>query len=247
MNLTNTQKQWLEKADSDQMKQFAAKGPAHVNQVFNTGTHKVGFVAMLRGLRGDPKAFETAAEALECANGMMEGFDGDIGHLPPLDEVALGIDGKNAGYVELFDEHSLEIGEVIHLASFAVISQHTSRFNDYDSFMDAVLFDDKPHDSIELLRPEYLDEIDEDVNEDEQYSEMFCDHINRHGYYGFALYVKTPQRTYRDNPDDGYSFSFGICYATWVYAETYEQAVNLAVEWAKERAEHDKSKVGQEA
>lgn len=243
MNLTNTQKTWLKTASEQEIKQFVSKGPAHTVQVINRETGELGFAAMIRGLRAANKSFKTDLEALTSAQQELNEIRREKDIETKLDEVALGIDGKNANFVELFDEHSLEIEEILHLASVSVICGHVSRFNDLERFMDAVLFDGAAHDSIKQLKPEYLDEIDEDVNTDEQYVEMLSDHLRRYGYYGFALSVKTPQRDYSGHSGGGYSFSYGICYLTWVYAETYEQAVNLAVEWAKKMAEDDKMKV----
>jgi hypothetical protein len=58
---------------------------------------------------------------------------------------------------------------------------------------------------------------------------------------GFIFQAATP-RPYEYRPDGSYSFSWGSYYTKWMYADSLEQAANMAIGWAAAVLDEAKAK-----
>lgn len=140
--------------------------------------------------------------------------------------------------------------QVVDMASVLGTEQFDASHLDdpLDSFLDALL--DRPfrHSSLEALgsmlgHPGW--ERDQDEDEAEHARQVLCDNAyraDREGFHGLGVQFGTPVRKYLSA--SSYSASFGYMRTTWVYADTFEQAWKLGLEWAISQHEKDFEKSG---
>lgn len=84
-------------------------------------------------------------------------------------------------------------------------------------------FPDMPPALREMLEPDYNDD----------FPAAFADWARDNHKFGFLLNVSTPKQEARK---DGHMwFSWGYCWASWVYGDTLEAAVAQASAWAETR------------
>ena len=220
---THTQKEWLEKATSEELKLFLSKGPATCDMVLMTKALETKYVPMIRGMRFKG-TFDLAEDAVKKAQSVLKNIQGNIKDKTFLDEHALGIDGKNARYLDQCDENEVRISGIFHLASVLGTDEMENSFLEFiDDFVDHLFSKTGHHESMLPLIPENPD------NEDDQnfLKEMLHDHWLKEGFFGFAIQVTTP--VYENNMSSGW----GYCRQQWFYAETYGQAFDLAMEWSR--------------
>jgi len=205
MELTRNQSKWFSTATKDERLAFMAKGDAHCAQMMNRDTGDIVFAPFVRGIRLSG-SFKTHDEAIAEA----EKFLSEIEPAVTLDEKSLGITGECTSQMELCEEYDIRICDVVHIGSLMV----TEGLNDKEDFLDLFLSDYgcdlNHHSSIKEIMPE--EEI-EDVYD-------MQDHFYNIGVFGFALQVSK-------------SVEFGR-QLEWFYAETFDEAFGMAVEWAKE-------------
>jgi len=205
MELTRNQSRWFSTATKDERLAFMAKGKAHCAQMMNRYTGEIVFSPFVRGIRLSG-SFKTHDEAIAEA----EQFLSEIEPVLTLDEKALGITGECASQMELCEEYDISICDVVHIGSLMV----TESLNDKEDFVDLFLSDYgcnlNHHYSVKEIMPE---EHTDDVHD-------LQDHFYSIGVFGFALQVSK-------------SVEFGR-QLEWFYAETFDEAFSMAVEWAKE-------------
>lgn len=95
-NINHKQREWLENAPIENLKQFLCNGEPGVERLYRDGVRV--YYPTLRGVVVRPddsfkKNYEYREDALEVARRMKEKLKEDTKHLPPLDEKALGIEG----------------------------------------------------------------------------------------------------------------------------------------------------------
>lgn len=120
-------------------------------------------------------------------------------------------------------EQVLRVDKVIHLA---VANDGNECTDDLRAF-----FDDSPEDVERLFKF--------DASDDELW--VFLEHLVNERFDGFLICAAAPVRKY--HPDGvGASLSWGYYRTRWLYAETYEEALEQAFAWAAEKAAEDRSK-----
>lgn len=143
----------------------------------------------------------------------------------PLDELALGIDDRNAKILSQCEENEIRISAILHLASVLGSDEMEMSFHELiDEFVDHLFSKADHHESILPLIPKIPDD------EDDQgfFKDCLQEHLLKEGLFGFAILVTTP--VYDEND---ISSGWGYCRSQWFYAETYEWAFDKAMEWAK--------------
>ena len=126
-----------------------------------------------------------------------------------------------------FDNMTCRIGKMIWLAG----SGWGDTSDDLQEFID-----DHTNKELRKIFPCEI-VIDKDVPRVESVLES----LSNGGVYGFLAQVETPVRTFRGNGVS--SFSWGYAHTQWLYAETTQELITKAQEWAKEMSDLDKSKV----
>lgn len=223
---TNNQKKWLKRATPEELKLFLSKGPASVEMVLETKDLKTKYVPMVRGMRfkgifDQPE--QASREALRVLKNLRQSVQGKT----PLDEIGLGIDGKNAEYMARCYDDEFRISTILHLASIIGTSEIEGSFHDLiDDFMDHLFDQGNHHPSVKPLIPDIREE-DRDLER-----EILHEHWLTNGFFGFVISAVTP--IYEDDK----SYGWGACQSQWFYAETYDQAFELASEWVKQEANH---------
>lgn len=241
--LNRRQKQWLENATPEQRKAFAAKGPAEVAEMHNFTTGKDYFIAGLRGLMFDQRQFDNYDAAYKHAEIELAHLQADS-TLLVLDEVTLGIDGRNATINDQLEQATVMAKQILHLGAMVTdtdtVPDAVEEFiDDLDSHLAAELAEDMPWLATLLGQ-------DTDTEEDEQDSslslgekiEFFNEQVYRHACYGYLVQYATPVFTpHRGSSGDwnGGSFSWGYYSTQWFYGETLEETVGKALGWAEAR------------
>ncbi|WP_256806026.1 hypothetical protein [Pseudomonas kurunegalensis] len=170
-----------------------------------------------------------------------ENVETTVGHAPAP---------KVASRAEQAYDHELRTLQVVDMAAVLGTEQFdTAHLDDpLDSFVEALLERPFRHPSLEALGlmlgyPGW--EKDEDEEEAEHARQVLCENAYRAdnaGFHGLGVQFGTPARKYLSA--NSYSASFGCMRTTWVYAETFEQAWQLGVEWAISQHEKDMQKSG---
>jgi hypothetical protein len=130
-------------------------------------------------------------------------------------------------------QSNLRTTAIIDLASLAGTDTFESRLDgDIEDLVDQLLDDYEKHPSIKDLEAAVRDVSDEGDDQLDMLGEI----LGHRELLGFAVRFSTPVMT--RSGKTSWSFSWGYTQSTWVYADTYEQAWKLGVEWAdKLRAE----------
>ena len=84
--------------------------------------------------------------------------------------------------------------------------------------------------------PEEAEDWDTDI---QNFVDSIDDYAAKTGKYGVFLYVMTPVKKYKGSRA---SYSWGHCSTNWVYGDTYEEAFQASVCWAKLMVESNKAK-----
>lgn len=82
------------------------------------------------------------------------------------------------------------------------------------------------HPSMELMRKVVMDADQDEI-------EFLGEYMEPHGLLGFAVKFSNPEMTKQGH--GGLRWTWGITQSTWVYADSYEEAWALGVEWAAAR------------
>lgn len=135
-------------------------------------------------------------------------------------------------------DHELRTLQVVDMATVLGTDQlDTAHLDDpLDSFVEALLERPFRHPSLEPLGsmlgyPGW--ERDEDEDEVEHARQVLVENAHRadrEGFHGLGVQFGTTVRRYFSATS--YFASFGYMTTTWVYAETFEKAWQLGVEWA---------------
>lgn len=146
--------------------------------------------------------------------------------------------GKPDSRAEQAYNCELRTMQVVDMASVLGTEQFDASHLDdpLDSFVEALLERPFRHPSLEALGsmlgyPGW--ERDEDEDEAEHARQVLCENAysaDRAGFHGLGVQFGTPVRKYLSA--SSYSASFGYMSTTWVYADTFEKAWQLGMEWA---------------
>lgn len=233
--LNRRQHAWLQTATPEQRKAFAAKGPAEVAELINITTHTPYFMAGLRGLLFDNRQFDKAEDAGKHAETELAYLQADTS-LPVLDEVALGIDGRNATLNDQLEQATIRAEHILHLGAMLTQSDDMPDaliefIDDLDKHIAKALATDMP------WLPEMLTRWEsEDGVTDEEERDDFNTLVYRHACYGYLVKYATPvmkPRRCSNGEWSGASFSWGYYNTAWFYGETLEETVTKALNWAE--------------
>ncbi|MBA3012943.1 MAG: hypothetical protein KKF12_18515 [Proteobacteria bacterium] len=220
---TQTQKEWLKKADPEDIKLFLSKGPATCDMALMTPSMKTKYIPMIRGMHLGG-TFDLPEQAIKKARTVLGDIQKQVNGKTPLDEQALGIDGQNAAYLAQCDENELRISDIFHLASVLGSDEMEYSFHEpIDDFVEYLFSKTDHHASILPLIPKVPDE-----NDIVFLKECLHEHWLKNGLFGFAILATTPVCD-----DIKMSSGWRYCHQKWFYAETYAWAFDLAMEWAK--------------
>lgn len=233
--LNRRQKQWLENATPEQRKAFAAKGPAEVAELINITTDTPYYMAGLRGLLFDQRQFDNQAAAFKHAEIELAHLQADP-TLQVLDEVALGIDGRNATINDQLEQATVRAERTLHLGTMLtqcddmpdVLIEFIDELN---SYIARDLATDMPW-LLELLNRWESDDPKTDAEQRDDFNTL----AYRHACYGFLVQYGTPVFTpHRDSGGDwnGGSFSWSYYSTQWFYGETLEETVSKALSWTE--------------
>ncbi len=239
--LNHRQRMWLVGATQEQRKAFIAKGPAEVAEMHNFATGKDYFIAGLRGLMFDQRQFDSYDAAFKHAEIELAHLQADH-TLLVLDEVARGIDGRNATINDQLEQATVMAKQILHLGAMVTdtdtVPDAVEEFiDDLDSHLAADLAEDMPW-LATLLEQETNTEEDEQDSPRSQGEqiEFFNELVYRHACYGFLVQYGTPVFTpHRDSGGEwnGGSFSWSRYATQWFYGETLEETVGKALRWAE--------------
>lgn len=157
---------------------------------------------------------------------------------------------KVASRAEQAYDHELRTLQVVDMAAVLGTEQFDTAHLDepLDSFVEALLERPFQHPSLEALGlmlgyPGW--EKDEDEEEAEHARQVLCENAYRAdkaGFHGLGVQFGTPVRKYLSA--NSYRSSFGHMRTTWIYADSFEQAWKLGVEWSISQAEKAFQKSG---
>lgn len=233
--LNRRQHTWLQNATPEQRKAFAAKGPAEVAELINITTHTTYFMAGLRGLLFDKRQFDKAEDAGKHAETELAYLQADT-TLPVLDEVALGIDSRNATLNDQLEQATIRAEQILHLGTMLTQADDMPDalidfINDLDNHIVKALATDMPWLPEMLARWENGDGVtDEEARDD------FNTQVYHHACYGYLVEYATPVMTPRrcsNGEWSGTSFSWSYYSRAWFYGETLEETVAKALAWAE--------------
>lgn len=235
--LNRRQKQWLESATPEQRKAFAAKGPAEVAELINITTHTPYYMAGLRGLLFDQRQFNNPDAAYKHAEIELAHLQADPALLV-LDEVALGIDGRNATINDQLEQATVRAEQILHLGTMLtqcdeMPSPLIEFIEELDNHIAKSLTTDMPWLQEMLTRWESGDPMT-DAEEREDFNTL----VYHHACYGYLVLYGTPIFTPRRGSSgdwNGGSFSWGYYSTQWFYGETLEETVGKALSWAEAR------------
>lgn len=233
--LNRRQKQWLESATPEQRKAFAAKGPAEVAELINITTDTPYYMAGLRGLLFDQRQFNNHAAAFKHAEIELAHLQADP-TLQALDEVALGIDGRNATINDQLEQATVRAEQILHLGTMLTQCDEMPRtliefIEELDNHIAKSLTTDMPWLQEMLTRWESEDRMT-DAEERDDFNTL----AYRHACYGYLVQYATPVFTPRRDSGgewNGGSFSWGYYSTQWFYGETLEETVSKALSWAE--------------
>ena len=133
-------------------------------------------------------------------------------------------------------EADLRIVAVVDLASQLATEAYyyTSTFEPLGEFIEHLLGEEAKHPSLEPLAKQARCSFDDDDSEvtTSQAGEYLAEN-----FFGVALQLATPKRAYRT--ENAWTSGAGSSYTHWVYAETFEQAWALGLDWAADRHQFD--------
>ncbi len=248
--LTYAQRQWLEAEgrNLNEAFQFLTNGEPGFCPLIDTTTFKRSFAPTLRSMPvkdGDtPHRFDTEDEALERAKAIKEKWQADLAkeHREPLDEVALGIDGRPAVQMEQAEDALMRIGTVIHIGNAMATDQFEAPYD--DPIEDLIDFlesgpGQKRHNSTDPLFAGWAGENDDpfdisggiESDQDLDLEEFLIESIRDAGVFGVAMQVSCPVVTHGERSR---SYSWGHCRLGWVYGETFDKAHDAAIDWARQ-------------
>ena len=229
MNLNYTQKEWLKSATKEEKIAFAMKGTLEISTAINLETSKQKFAPFARGIVIGGY-FDTPEEAKQYGEKWLAEQRNNP-NLPILDEAALGITTTNQEWAEQFADKHFHVCKIIHLAA-----QNDNLCWDLEEFIEEM---DVSHAEIFPLPPQqatYLRDMINDDERDEIYP-LLCDN----GLYGWLVLIEQPVIT--SGTPECYSASWGYSYYKWLYAESYEAALEKAQEWSEQTVQKDFEKI----
>lgn len=217
------------------LKKWMSQGEVDQISYFDTKTGKVSYGGRVNCIRvTDLYGYEK--EALEEAKKMKEKFSEEVKDVE-LDAKALLVDGASYKLAEKC-EH-LSVDGVLFLGTI-LIQDSPDKSDSFEDFMDSMTWkDSKPYGKLKTLHEKAKKIADED---DEVVADCFRDYCAEGGFYGIVLSVSTPRRFYLDNSLKSFRFSWGTTYSTWVYGETFEDAINEGLGWRDSMEELDKQR-----
>lgn len=133
------------------------------------------------------------------------------------------------GRADAANEHSLRIEAVIDLASAIECDQFYRPDGVHEDLIDDLAAGWKPHCDLSM-KP--LFDAAAGLLGDECDEEEVAGSFAIHGLQGYVVKFALP--VYLRATEDSTSYSWGHYRTKWVYADRFEDAWNIAVEWAKE-------------
>lgn len=233
------QRTWLDKATSEQLRAFLAKGEPEVGEMIDMHTRISFFCAGIRGLRVGTTEFKSAEEAYAYAQAEWHKLRADTS-LPVLDEAALGIDSRNATINDLLEQATIRADQIIHLGSMVTDSDAIPDclqdfLDDLDERIEASLCEDMP----------WLHELLEDTEEDtEPMAQLFNEQLYRYACYGYLVKYATPvMKAYKSGSEwRSGIYSWGYYTTQWFYGESLEETTRKAIAWAEQCRADEKAK-----
>jgi hypothetical protein len=143
-------------------------------------------------------------------------------------------------------EHEVRVLNIVDMASMTATEAFDTRHLDgaLEDFVDHLL-DEGPwkHPSTAELSA-IMQRRDEPEDEDDQQPEHYirmenANYAARSGYLGLGIQFGSPVRKYTER--DSYYSGFGYMRTTWIYADTFEEAWQLGLQWAIDKHEEDKA------
>ncbi|MNJ44533.1 hypothetical protein D3C77_395890 [compost metagenome] len=157
---------------------------------------------------------------------------------------------KVASRAEQAYDHGLRTLQVVDMATVLGTEEFDTAYMEdpLDSFVEALLERPFQHPSLEALGlilgyPGW--EKDEDEDEAEHARHVLCENAyqaEKAGFHGLGVQFGTPVRKYLSA--SSYTASFGCMSTIWIYADSFEQAWKLGVEWSISQAEKAFQKSG---
>ncbi|MGH1429780.1 MAG: hypothetical protein ACRBB4_01550 [Neptuniibacter sp.] len=252
-NHTYNQSEWLKIATPEQTRQFAVAGEPGISSMINTKTGECFYYPTLRDVVDPSVKYTSAEEARQAAEKLKEKLIQETADLPPLDEVALGIEGKCLDQFHVCMDEELRLEKIVHLGC------QLARVEDWDrhhldsaisDWLDDVSTNHRyQHTSTatlrELINKTYLD-WNEDSDAIELHGEIF-ENLLESGMFGFLIQAATPIKKYSSPEYDCCTYSWSYFRTCWVYGETFETAFAAAAEWVELSDSIDKEAYREEA
>ncbi|MHB0806064.1 hypothetical protein [Stutzerimonas nitrititolerans] len=148
-------------------------------------------------------------------------------------------------------DHEVRVLQIVDMASMTATEAFDTKHLDgaLEDFVDHLL-DVGPwkHDSTaelsEIMQRGSDEPIDEDFEpEPEHYVRMEnASSAARAGYLGLGIQFGSPVRKYTER--DSYYSGFGYMRTTWIYADTFEEAWQLGLQWAIDKHAEDQAQLG---
>ena len=230
---TFNQQQWFKNATIEERSAFISKGePGAIECINNVDKDWQGgnivYRPLVRGMIVTKDTHPTHSEAVAAAAQVIQDLQKQ--DLPILDEEALGITSKNLDLVaEIEGGHEWAIENTIHIASQALHLSET--FLEFFSDFDADFIHKAFAGEISEKATRWLDDM---LDADDVTRDDVSEFIHEFKLYGWFLQAAKPVVT---PCGDGESchYSWGYYSTQWIYAETYELALDKARAWVAER------------
>lgn len=158
---------------------------------------------------------------------------------PPSEEDLQSVLDAQATSKQCILQRDCDLLRVNHTANLAFITNFISS-RDEELLLDMAdsnsVVGEPAEDLAKCVRDvlDYAEEAakDEHMSESGIINEELPSRLYREGFNGILLEVSTPVR------NSGGSFSWGYCHIGYVYANSYDKAIDLAVEWSNEQWNH---------
>ena len=229
---TFNQQQWFKNATIEELSAFISKGvPDSIQSIItlDKGSQSGNYIyrPLVRGVIVTNDGYPTHSEAVAAAAQVIQDLQKQ--DLPILDEEALGITSKNLDLVaEIEGGHEWAIENTIHIASQTLHLSETflEFFIDFDADFIHKAFAGEISEKATRWLNDMLDA--DDVTRDD-----VSEFIHEFKLYGWFLQAAKPVVT---PCGDGESchYSWGYYSTQWIYAETYELALDKARVWVAE-------------
>ena len=229
---------WLQNATPEERKAFLAGGAPSAKTVLDKSDGKAKHYPAIRGVVVEEALYASAEEAVEQARQIRDEY-ASLNFLPQIDTESLGLWNQEAH--RQADDAELRTNSIIHIATTLLSPGNEGQGRD--------VLDDLEID-FELMQPEAMPEevraclpSSSECDDDEERADLFLENLANRGVMGFLVNFSTPVP--RHTEDGGTWFSWGMTKPAWFYGETFHEAFEKAVEWAKEIHGHEDNRQGQ--